>query len=142
DDHGPQHVRPHPRRMAGRVVARVGGDDPPFHHPVFVLTRYPRDPLEMEGGTTFYFVTQGIEAALERAREAAEGLDVRVGGGVSTLRQYLRAGLVDEMHLAIVPVLLGAGERVFDGSDTTLGGMTCYEATTSGLVTHLRFARI
>jgi len=98
------------------------GDDPPFHHPVFVLTHHPRPPIEMQGGTTFHFVTDGIEAAREQAFAAAGDADVRVGGGVSTLRQYLRAGLVDELHLAITPVLLGRGERLVedvDGIDET-----------------------
>ncbi|HZR15110.1 MAG TPA: dihydrofolate reductase family protein [Acidimicrobiia bacterium] len=93
------------------------GDDPPFHHPVFVLTHHPRPPIEMQGGTTFHFVTDGIEAAREQAFAAAGDADVRVGGGVSTLRQYLRAGLVDELHLAITPVLLGRGERLFEDVD-------------------------
>ncbi len=93
------------------------GDDPPYHTPVFVLTHHPREPIAMAGGTTFYFVTDGIEAALERAVEAAGGKDVRVGGGAATIRQYLRAGLVDEMHLVISPVLLGAGEALLAGID-------------------------
>lgn len=93
------------------------GEDPPYHTPVFVLTHHARAPIEMKGGTVFHFVTEGIEAALERAREAAAGQDVRVGGGVSTLRQYLRAQLVDEIHLAVSPVFIGAGERLFDGLD-------------------------
>jgi dihydrofolate reductase len=91
------------------------GDNPPYHVPVFVLTHHAREPLEMEGGTTFYFVTDGIEAALERAREGAHGRDVRIGGGVSTIRQYLEAQLIDELHLAIAPILLGAGENLFEG---------------------------
>jgi Dihydrofolate reductase len=89
------------------------GDNPPFHHPVVVLTHEPRPSHTMEGGTTFHFVTDGIEAALERALDAAEGDDVRIGGGASTIQQYLRAGLIDEMHFAIVPVVLGSGERLF-----------------------------
>lgn len=93
------------------------GDTPPYHTPVFVLTHYPRDPIVMKGGTTFFFVTDGIEAALERAREAAGDLDVRIGGGVQVIRQYLLAGLIDELHLAITPVLLGSGERLFEGID-------------------------
>jgi dihydrofolate reductase len=91
------------------------GDNPPYHVPVFVLTHHAREPLEMEGGTIFYFVTDGIEAALERAREGAQGRDVRIGGGVSTVRQYLEAQLIDELHLAIAPILLGAGENLFSG---------------------------
>ncbi len=90
------------------------GDDPPFHHPVFVLTHHAHAPIKMKGGTTFHFVTDGIEAALKRAYEAAGGADVRLGGGVSTIQQYLRKGLVDELHVVVVPLLLGAGERLFD----------------------------
>ncbi len=93
------------------------GDDPPYHVPTFVLTHHPREPLVMKGGTTFYFVTDGIHAALERARAAAGGKDVRVGGGVSTVQQYVRARLVDELHFAISPVLLGRGEPMFAGLD-------------------------
>jgi dihydrofolate reductase len=96
------------------------GDEPPFHSPVFVLTHHAREPLELEGGTTFHFVTDGIEAALERAREAAGGRDVSLAGGASVARQYLAAGLLDEMELAVVPVLLGAGERLFDGAGAGL----------------------
>ncbi len=92
------------------------GDEPAYRVPVFVLTHYPRDPIEMRGGTTFYFVTDGIEAALERAKTAANGKDVRLGGGAATMRQYLQAGLVDEVHLVQSPVLIGSGERLFDGS--------------------------
>lgn len=117
------------------------GDEPPFHHPVFVLTHHERPPLEMAGGTTFHFVTDGPEAALARAFDAAGGADVRLGGGASTVRQYLRAGLVDEMHLAIVPILLGAGERIFDGSLGTLPGYRCVELVSSPSVAHVRFAR-
>jgi len=91
------------------------GDNPPYHCPVFVLTNHPRAPICMDGGTTFHFVTDGIRAALERAFEAARGSDVRLGGGVATIRQYLQAGLVDEMHLAVSPVLLGSGENLFAG---------------------------
>ncbi|GAA3288914.1 dihydrofolate reductase family protein [Dactylosporangium vinaceum] len=99
------------------------GPNPPYHHPVFVLCHEPRPPLPMEGGTVFHFVTDGIEAALERALAAADGRDVRLGGGVSTIRQYLRAGLVDWLHLPIVPVLLGRGERLLDD------GLTGYRTT-------------
>ncbi len=91
------------------------GENPVYHVPVFVLTHRARAPLVMEGGTTFHFVTDGIDAALARAREAAGGKDVRLGGGVSVIQQYLRERLIDEMHIAISPVLLGAGERLFDG---------------------------
>lgn len=90
------------------------GEEPPSHHPVFVLTHHERAPAPMAGGTTFHFVTGGIEAALDRALEAARGLDVRIGGGAYTVRQHLRADLIDELHLAVVPVLLGAGERSFE----------------------------
>src|SRR5678815_1474100 len=93
------------------------GPSPPYHVPVFVLTHHPRAPLEMEGGTTFHFVTDGIHAALAQARAAAQGRDVRVGGGVSVVRQYLEAGLVDEMHLALTPALLGAGATLLAGID-------------------------
>ena len=93
------------------------GDNPPYHVPVFVLTNHARAPVTMEGGTIFHFVTDGIHAALKRATEAANGRDVRLGGGVATIRQYLRLGLVDEMHVAISPVLLGAGEHLFSGID-------------------------
>jgi dihydrofolate reductase len=114
------------------------GDNPPYHHPVFVLTHHPRPPLTMAGGTTFHFVTDGIEAALARAFEAAGGLDVRLGGGVATIRQYLRAGLVDELHLVIVPVLLGGGERLLD-EDVT--GYECVGFVPSSSVAHVRLAR-
>jgi dihydrofolate reductase len=97
------------------------GANPVYHAPVFVLTHHARAPLPMEGGTTFHFVTDGIEAALERAREAAGGRDVRLLGGAATIRQYLRAGLIDELHFAIAPILLGAGEPLFTGVDATKG---------------------
>jgi dihydrofolate reductase len=90
------------------------GENPPFHTPVFVLTHHEREPLEMEGGTTFYFITDGIESALEQAVEAADGKDVHIGGGAQTAQQYLRAGLIDELELHVVPSLLGAGERLFE----------------------------
>jgi dihydrofolate reductase len=98
------------------------GDDPPFHVPVFVLTHHEREPLEMAGGTTFHFVTDGIESALSRAREAAGGQDIRLGGGAEAAQQYLAAGLIDEMQLNIVPLLLGSGERLFEnvGADLEL----------------------
>ena len=91
------------------------GTNPPYHHPVFVLTHHPREPLEMAGGTTFFFVTDGIASALEQARDAAGDQDVVIGGGAATVREYLKADLIDEMHLAVSPVLLGGGERLFDG---------------------------
>jgi dihydrofolate reductase len=93
------------------------GDNPPFHTPVFVLTHHPRDPIVMEGGTTFHFVSEGIESALEQARDAAGDLDVTIGGGALTIREYLAADLIDQMHLAVVPLLLGRGERLFEGLD-------------------------
>jgi dihydrofolate reductase len=117
------------------------GDEPPYHVDVFVLTHHARAPLEMKGGTTFHFVTDGIEAALERARRAAGGKDVRVGGGVSTIRQYLQAGLVDEMHLAIAPVLLGAGEALLAGIDLPKLGFTCTEHVPTQAATHVVLSR-
>ena len=116
------------------------GDEPPYHHPVFVLTHHVRPPLEMVG-TTFHFVTEGPEAAYEQAMEAAEGADVRVGGGAATVQQYLRLGLVDEMHIAIVPVLLGSGERLFDGLGAAPPPYECVELVSSPAVVHARFVR-
>ena len=111
------------------------GPDPPYHTPVFVLTHHARAPITMAGGTTFHFVTDGIHAALERAREAAGTLDVRIGGGVATIRQYLLAGLVDELHLALSPVLLGAGEPLLAGLDLIRLGFVCerHESTPNAL---------
>jgi dihydrofolate reductase len=103
------------------------GDNPPYHTPVFVLTNHSRPSITMEGGTVFHFVTDGINAALTRATEAANGLDVRLGGGVATIRQYLRAALIDEMHLAISPVLLGSGEHLLAGIDAPKLGYQCTE---------------
>jgi dihydrofolate reductase len=117
------------------------GDSPPYHTPVFVLTNYPRAPIEMEGGTTFYFVTDGIHAALEQAVEAAGSLDVRVGGGVATIRQYLRAGLIDEMHLVISPALLGAGESLLEGIDLPTLGYRCTEHVPTENATHVVLAK-
>jgi dihydrofolate reductase len=117
------------------------GEDPPFHHDVFVLTHYARDPVPMAGGTTFHFVTDGIEAALERARAAAGDRHVRLGGGASTVRQYLRAGLLDELHVAEVPVLLGSGERLFGDLGDALDDWTCVEFTPSPAVAHVRLRR-
>ncbi len=109
------------------------GDVPPYHTPVFVLTHHPREPIVMDGGTTFHFVTDGIQAALARARQAANGRDVRLGGGVATIRQYLEAGLIDELHLAISPILLGSGEHLFANLDTRALGYRCTEhAATAG----------
>ncbi len=101
------------------------GEEPPYHTPVFVLTHYRRDPLRMKGGTEFRFVTEGIEAALEQAKAAAAGRDVRLGGGVATIRQYLSARLVDEVHLALSPVLLGGGEHLLHGIDLPALGYEC-----------------
>ena len=116
------------------------GDDPPYHHPVFVLTNHPRPPLTMQGGTTFHFVDDDIEVVLSRAMEAAAGADVRLGGGASTIQQYLRAGLVDELHVAIVPILLGRGEHLFGELDAP-EGYVCTEHLSSPAVTHVRFTR-
>jgi dihydrofolate reductase len=138
------------RNMFGPVRGAWGGeewtgwwgDTPPYHHPVFVLTHHPRPPITMQGGSTFHFVADGIAAALDRAFDAADGRDVRLGGGVATIQQYLRAGLIDEMHLAIVPVLLGGGERLFDGADGGApDGYRCVELVASPLVAHVRLAR-
>jgi dihydrofolate reductase len=117
------------------------GDEPPYHCDVFVLTHHARAPLAMNGGTTFYFVTDGIGAALARARAAAGGKDVRLGGGVSTIRQYLQAGLVDEMHLAISPVLLGSGEALLAGIDLPKLGFTCTEHVPTRAATHVVLSR-
>ena len=116
------------------------GRNPPFHHPVFVLTQHAREPLTMEGGTTFTFVTDGIESALEQARSAAGGKDVALAGGAQAAQQYLKAGLVDEMQLHVVPTLLGAGERLFDNVDD-LHGLALVETVATPNVVHLRFAR-
>ena len=117
------------------------GDTPPYHHPVFVLTHHPRPPVELHGGTTFHFVAAGIEAALERAFEAADGLDVSVNGGPATIQQYLRAGLIDELHVAIVPVLLGAGARLFDDLGAGVDGYECVELISSPAAAHARLVR-
>lgn len=113
------------------------GANPPYHTPVFVLTHHARHPIEMEGGTVFHFVTGGIEEALRLARKAAGKRDVRIGGGVATVRQYLRARLVDEIHLAQSPILLGAGEHLFDGLDLLALGYRLEEHTSSAAATHL-----
>jgi dihydrofolate reductase len=117
------------------------GEEPPYHRPVVVLTRHPREDLVMQGGTVFHFETGGIEAALARAVEAAEGRDVRIGGGAETLRQYLRASLVDEMRLALAPSLLGRGEALFQGLDLAAAGYRCDRATPGERATHLFFSR-
>ena len=117
------------------------GDNPVYHVPVFVLTHHARPPLVMEGGTTFYFVTEGPAVALERARAAAGDKDVRLGGGVNVIQQYLRLGLVDEMHIAISPVLLGAGERLLDGVNLPALGYACTQHQASALATHVVFSK-
>ena len=113
------------------------GDNPPYHTPVFVLTHHPRESITMSGGTTFHFVTDGIHAALQRAAGAAKGQDIRLGGGVATIRQYLQAGLVDEMHLAIAPVLLGSGEHLLAGLDLPKLGYHCAEHVPTPNATHV-----
>jgi dihydrofolate reductase len=117
------------------------GDNPPYHTPAFVLTHHPRASIEMEGGTTFHFVTDGIHAALKRAREAAAGRDVRIGGGVSTIRQYLQAGLIDELHVAIAPIVLGTGESLFAGIDLLKLGYKVTEHVTSPAAVHVVLKR-
>ncbi|MER8484711.1 dihydrofolate reductase family protein [Mesorhizobium sp. M1322] len=117
------------------------GDNPPYHVPVFVLTHYPRDPIVMEGGTTFYFVTDGIHSALEKAKAAADGKDVRLGGGVATIQQYLREKLIDDMHLAISPMLLGSGENLFAGIDMLKLGYRCSEQVATPNATHVIIER-
>jgi dihydrofolate reductase len=135
--------------LIGDEVGREGIDDDsaargfenlgawPYHVPVFVLTHHARAPITMEGGTTFHFVTDGIHAALDRAKEAARGKDVRLGGGVATVRQYLSAGLIDEIHLVISPVLLGRGEHLLAGIDTVSLGYRCTEHASTDHATHV-----
>jgi dihydrofolate reductase len=117
------------------------GANPPYHAPVFVLTHHARPPLEMEGGTVFHFVTEGIHAALELARAAAGPQDIRLLGGVATLRQYLQAGLVDEMHLAVTPILLGSGEHLLAGLDLPALGYSCTESVPSAKAVHYIVSR-
>jgi dihydrofolate reductase len=117
------------------------GDNPPYHTPVFVLTNHPRPSITMEGGTVFHFVTDGIMSALNRAIEAAQGQDIRLGGGVVTIRQYLQAGLIDEMHLAISPVLLGSGEHLLAGIDAAKLGYRCTEHVATANATHVVLTR-
>jgi dihydrofolate reductase len=117
------------------------GDNPPYHVPVFVLTHHARPPVQMEGNTTFHFVTGGIQEALDLARQAANGMDVRVGGGPHTIQQYLRAGAIDELHVAIVPVLLGRGERLFEGVDLRALGYECVKHVPSDKATHVVLRR-
>ena len=132
------------RNMFGPVRGEWEGDwrgwwgpEPPYHAPVFVLTHYPRDPIEMDGGTTFHFVTTGIDAALARAREAADGAEIGIAGGASTVRQALAAGAIDELELDIVPVLLGAGERLLDNVDDP--GLQPIIVRASPFATHVRY---
>ncbi|MBS0405991.1 MAG: dihydrofolate reductase [Proteobacteria bacterium] len=117
------------------------GDNPPYHVPVFVLTHHARPPIEMEGGTTFHFITGGIHEVLAKAREAAGAKDVRIGGGADTIRQYLREGLVDELHIAISPVLLGCGEPLFSGLDLRALGYECVEFVASEKAAHVVLRR-
>jgi dihydrofolate reductase len=113
------------------------GDEPPYHVPTFVLTHHARPPLEMKGGTTFQFVTDGIDSAVQRAKGAANGRDVRIGGGAATIQQCLRARLIDELHLAIRPILMGSGENLFAGVDMAALGYRCTESTASEHAMHV-----
>jgi dihydrofolate reductase len=117
------------------------GDNPPYHAPTFVLTHYEREPIVMEGGTTFYFVTDGIEKALDRAKKAAGTKDIKIGGGVSTVRQYLQAGLIDSLHIASVPILLGVGEALLQGLDLRALGYSVTDRKLSEYATHLTLDR-
>ena len=117
------------------------GSNPPFHHPVFVLTHHPREPLRLEGGTSFIFVTDGIESALDQARRAATGKDVSLAGGARVAQQYLAAGLVDGMEMNLVPILLGSGERLFEGAGDNLHGLELVRTIAAPKVTHLKFVR-
>ena len=117
------------------------GDNPPYHVPVFILTHHARAPIEMEGGTTFHFVTGGVEEALEQARSAANGKDVRIGGGANTIQQYLRLRLIGELHIAIAPVVLGAGERQFEGVNLRDLGYECVQFVPSDNATHVVLRR-
>ncbi len=117
------------------------GDNPPYHAPTYILTHHARPSIELEGGTTFHFVTDGIESALRQARDAAGDQDVKIGGGVDTVRQYLRAGLIDDMHLALAPVVLGKGEALFAGLDLRALGFHVVERAATDAATHLVLAR-
>lgn len=117
------------------------GEDPPFHMPVFVLTHHARDPLEMQGGTTFHFVTEGIEVAFKQAKEAARGKDVTLGGGANIAQQYLKAGLIDEMEIHVAPVLLGDGARLFDNTDGQQRDYACIRVVSSPTVSHYKYRR-
>jgi dihydrofolate reductase len=118
------------------------GENPPFHHPVFVLTHHAREPLRLQGGTTFTFVTDGPESALEQARQAAGGMDVALAGGAKAAQQYLAAGLVDEMEINLAPTLLGGGERLFEGVGDDLRGLELVRTVATPRVVHLKFARL
>lgn len=118
------------------------GENPPYHVPVFVLTHYPKEPLTMKGGTVFHFVTDGIASALEKARKAANGKDIRIGGGASTIRQFLQAGYIDEMHLAFSPVFLGKGEHVFAGIDLPALGFTDTQTYYGNGATHVVLKKV
>ena len=113
------------------------GEEPPYHVPTFVLTHHPRQPVEMKGGTTFHFVTDGIHAALQNAKDAAKDKDVRIGGGVATIQQYLRARLVDELHLAFRPILMGSGENLFAGLDLPELGYRCTKHVPTEFAIHV-----
>ena len=117
------------------------GDNPPYHAPTFILTHHPRAAIEMQGGTTFHFVTDGIDAALQRAREAAGGKDIKIGGGVATVRQYIQAGHVDEIHLALAPVAMGQGEALFAGVDLHALGYRTVEHVATARATHIVLAK-
>jgi dihydrofolate reductase len=117
------------------------GENPPFHMPVFVLTHHARDPLEMQGGTTFHFVTQGIHAALQRAKDAGRGKDITLGGGAALAQQYLKASLIDEMDIHVVPVLLGDGARLFDNTGGQQAGYECIRIVNSPTVSHYKYHR-
>ena len=117
------------------------GEEPPYHVPTFVLTHHPRKPVEMQGGTTFHFVTDGIHSALQRAKEAAKDKDVRIGGGLATMRQYLRTRLIDELHLAFRPILMGTGENLFAGIDMTALGYRCTEHVSTEHAMHVVLAK-
>jgi dihydrofolate reductase len=117
------------------------GNNPPYHHPVFVLTHHPREPLELEGGTTFHFVTEGIDAALEQAKAVSGDKDVSIGGGANVVQQYLAAGLLDEIVLSVVPILLGGGARLFDNLGEPTPMLRQVEAVDAPGVTHIRYVR-
>jgi dihydrofolate reductase len=117
------------------------GEDPPFHMPVFVLTHHAREPLEMQGGTTFYFVNEGVHVALEQARDAASGKDIILGGGAEVAQQYLKAGLIDEMEIHLVPILLGDGARLFENTGAKQTGYACVRVVNSPSVSHYKYRR-